>query len=59
MPADSAVVMPDDRTVATAGLEDVHTPPVTVFVSVVLLPTHRVEIPDITPATGSGLTVIV
>jgi hypothetical protein len=45
-------------TVALAVLLLLHVPPLTLSVSVIVAPSHTLEDPDIVPATGSGLTVI-
>ena len=58
MPAATPVTIPVVPILAFALLV-LHVPPVTVSVIVVAAPTHTVEEPDITPAFGAGLTVIV
>jgi hypothetical protein len=45
--------------VAAAVFDEDHTPPLTASVSVIVLATHTLGKPEIVPAFGSGLTVIV
>ena len=44
---------------AIVGRDEDHTPPPVASVSVVVVPIHNEEAPDILPAEGTGLTVIV
>ena len=56
MPVTSPVVV---FTVATMGLADVHTPPVTVLLSVVVPAGHTVAVPVMVPADVPALMVTV
>ena len=51
--------MPAELTVAIALLVLLQVPPVAVSESVMLVPVHTLDAPEIVPASGSGLTVIV
>ena len=58
MPAATPVTIPVVPILAFALLV-LHVPPVTVSVMVVVAPVHTVDAPEIAPAFGAGLTVIV
>ena len=46
-------------TVATAVVEEVHTPPDVVFVKIVLDPIHALAVPPIAASVGNALTLTV
>jgi len=57
-PALMPVTVPDaEPTVATDGVPELHVPPVVVFDSVVVAPSHRLPAPDI--VAGKGCTTMV
>jgi len=56
-PPDTAVTKPAPFTEATAGLELLHEPPVTVELNTVENPVHKFRLPVITPAEMPVLTV--
>ena len=58
-PADTPVTTPPALIVATAPLDELHTPPAVASDKVVVLPTHTVVVPVIAATTGSALTVTV
>lgn len=49
----------EEPTVATAGVAELHAPPPTVSLKVVVAPGQTVNIPLIIPALGEGLTVTI
>jgi hypothetical protein len=55
-PAETPVITPADDT-ETLPVVVLHTPPPTVDVKVVVAATQTTAVPEIVPATGSGLTV--
>jgi hypothetical protein len=57
VPSVTPVTSPDELIVAFAGVEEVHTPPLTVLVSNVVVAGHNVVVPLMIPALGNGLTV--
>ncbi len=60
VPDETPVTMPDDEPiVATDEEEEVHVPPVTVLVSVVVLPIQVFNVPPIEPAVADVVTDIV
>lgn len=56
-PALTPVTLPELPTVATAGLEELQTPPVVASESVMEAPAHTVEGPEMVPAEGERFTV--
>ena len=60
LPAVTPVTLPViEFTVATAVLEDVHTPPAVVFVKIVLELIHAFVVPPIAARTGNAFTLTV
>ncbi len=60
VPDETPVTMPDEETtVATDVVEDAHVPPVTVLVSVDVLPMQALNVPPIEPAVAEVVTDIV
>jgi hypothetical protein len=60
LPAVTPVTLPViEFTVATAVLEEVHTPPAVVLVKIVLEPIHAFVVPPIAARTGKSFTVTV
>jgi hypothetical protein len=57
LPAAIPVTVPVLETLAMPEAELVHVPPETEAVSESEDPTHKVDAPEIVPATGAGLTV--
>ena len=57
VPEETPVTTPVLPTVATAVLDDDHTPPPEGSVRVIVLPAQTDDVPVIEPAIGSGLTV--
>lgn len=56
LPAAIAVTTPIVLTEATDPADEVlHTPPLTVLLNVVALPTQRAPAPDMVPASGTGV----
>ena len=58
-PAVTPVTMPDVPTVAMPVALQLHTPPVTTSLSVILPPGHTDDEPVIVPGLGNGFTVTV
>ena len=57
VPVDTPVTRPVASTAALAGVDEVHTPPLTALLNKVVAPTHTVAVPVTVPALGSRLTV--
>lgn len=57
VPADTPVTIPAAFIVALAGVEELHTPPPTLLLKVVVVAAQTVAVPVIVPALGSRLTV--
>ncbi len=57
VPADTPVTTPDAPTVARAGIEELHTPPPTPLLNVVVAAGQTVAVPVMVPALGRRLTV--
>jgi hypothetical protein len=58
VPANSALTIPVLPIVATLVLVLLHVPPDAVLVSVIFLPMHTIEEPDITPTVGEVAILI-
>ena len=59
LPLDTPVTTPPPLIVAMDPAALLHVPPGTVSVSVIVAPAHTEEAPEIAPAEGSGITVMV